>query len=144
LEIRLNLPIMIKKSGHIDDQVSNYAKEREGFNQGRFSQKVFDMSPAGQDISAIDSRGTGATHGSSTGVTESECPVLLILNAQKSFQKIHPLPDLHLKGFDPPGRIFLHVKASNSQCQKIRFHPEGHPFPSPLMGEGGGGVIKEF
>jgi hypothetical protein len=84
LEVRFHFPIMIKKSGQIDDKVSNQRERGEGFNQGRFFQEVFDMGSAGQDIFAIDSHGTRAAYGSPTGITERERSILFILYVQQS------------------------------------------------------------
>jgi hypothetical protein len=80
LEVRFDFPIVIKKNGQVDDEVSNHWKKREGFNQDRFFQEVFDMGSAGQDIFAIDAHGARATDGSPTGITERERPILFILN----------------------------------------------------------------
>jgi hypothetical protein len=82
LEVRFNFAMVIKKSGHVDDEVSNHGKEGEGFDEGRYSQQVFNMGSAGQDIFAIDPHGTGATYSSPTGITERERSILFILNAQ--------------------------------------------------------------
>src|SRR4030043_595496 len=98
---------MIKKNGQIHDKVSNHWKKREGFNQNRVFQEVFDMGWASQDIFAIDSHGTRATYSSPTGIAERERSILFILNAHQSLQEIHSFSDLHLKGFDPLGRILL-------------------------------------
>jgi hypothetical protein len=107
MEVRFNFAIVIKKSGQIDDKVSSHGKKGEGFNQGRFFQEVFDMGSAGQDIFAIDSHGTRAAYSSPAGITEREGSILFILNAHQTLQEIHSFSDLHLKGFDPSGRILL-------------------------------------
>jgi hypothetical protein len=73
---------MLEKSGEIDDQVSDHGKKVKGLNPCGFSQEVFDVSPACQDIFAIDPHGTGTAYGATTGITEGECPILFVLNAQ--------------------------------------------------------------
>jgi hypothetical protein len=106
---------MIKKTRQIDDKVSNQRKRGKGFNQDRFSEEVFDMGSAGQDIFAIDSHTTRTAYGSPTGITERQCSILFILYVQQSLEEIHPFSDLHPKVFDPLLRIPLLVKTFDSQ-----------------------------
>jgi len=122
LEVRFNFAIVIKKSGHIDDEVSNHGKEEEGFDESRHSQQVFNMGSAGQDIFAVDPHGTGPTYSSPTGIPKRERLILFILNVQQRLQEIHSFPDLHLKGFDPQRRILLLMKPPYSQGEKIGLH----------------------
>jgi len=114
LEIRLDSSIVIKKSGHINDEVSNHREEGKGFDQGRFLQQVFNMGSAGKDIFAIDSHCTRSAHGSPARIAKREGPISFILNAEQSLQKIHPFPDFHLKSFEPLLGISLFVKTFDS------------------------------
>ncbi len=122
MEIGFHFPVVVKKGGQIDEEVSNHREKGKGFNQGRFFQQVFDMGSAGQDIFSIDSHPARATHSPATGVAKSERPILLLLNTEQCFQKIHSLSGLHLKGLDPLGRVLLLVQTFDSQGQKIGFH----------------------
>jgi hypothetical protein len=79
-------PVVSEKSRHVDNEVPENREVGKGFDEGRFSQEVFYMGPAGQYYIAIDLHGAGATNGSPAGITEGEGSILLILNPEQRLQ----------------------------------------------------------
>jgi hypothetical protein len=113
MKIRFYFSVMVEKSRHIHNEIPDYRKGGKGFDEGRLLQKALHMGPASQDIFAIDSHRTGATYCPSTGIAESERPILFILNTKQCLKEIHPLRDLHLEGLNPLRRNSLFVETPN-------------------------------
>jgi hypothetical protein len=110
VKIRFYFSVMVEKRRHIHNEISDYRKGRKRFDEGRLLQKALHMGSTSQNIFAIDSHRTGATYCPSAGIAESKCSILLILNTKQCLKEIHPLPDLHMEGFNPLGRNSLFVE----------------------------------